>query len=322
MTLTEILASLYRRLDYASSPASDVTTRLKELVNQTQRQMLSHPALPSLRDDTITFASVAGQTRYGLPPAIAQIQAITDRTTSLRLRLIPPDELRNIDPGLLDSATPVGYTPWGQQAVAVQPSAACEVFVKSTSASDTGTAYIEGIRTGGYPVTRSVTMTGATAVSLGSAFTDIVEVTKFYLSTAAVGTVTLHADSGVGDELARIAIGQAFSRYQSIQLWPTPQAALTYWVDYMRVVPDLINGTDEPLLPNDFHWLLVEGTLAIEWARSDDTRRSIAEASFNKGMRHLINRVANPPDFLPVMGGRNQELSRLGRWFPDGAGVR
>lgn len=322
MTFGTILSDLYQRLGYATTPASEVTTRLKTFVNQAHRQLLSTPGLDALRDGTITFASVANQESYGLPPIIGTIQAVTEHTTNIRLVGMSRDELRAEDPGLVSTGTPSAYVFNGQQAVAKQPSAAAEIFVKSTSASDTGTAYLEGVRTGGYPVSLSVTMTGTTAVSFGAAYTDLIEITKVYLSTAAVGTVTVHQTSGAGTELARIAIGQTFTRYQAIQLWPTPAAAITYYVDYMRIIPDLANTTDEPLLPNDFHWMLVEGALISEWAVKDDDRRLVAERAYAKGLSDLKYRVACPPDYTPVSGGRVSGFSRLGGWFKSGAGVR
>ena len=85
--------------------------------------------------------------------------------------------------------------------------------------------------------------------------TDHIEVTKFYLSAVAAGFVTLFDAAVAGNELARIEIGKAYSRYVGIQLFPTPSAAVTYYVDYTRVIPDMVNPADEPLLPEDFHEL-------------------------------------------------------------------
>lgn len=321
MTLSSLLADLYRRLGYTSSPASEVTVRLTAFLNETHRQILSHPALPSLRDDTVTFASTAGQSRYGLPPSVAMIEAVTDRTTQLRLTAMSLDELRWFDPGLLGTAWPTRYIPLGQQAVAIQPSSAAAIVLTSTAAGDTGTAYIEGFRTGGYPFSGSVTMTGTTPVTVSGSYSDVIEITKLYLSTAAVGTITCTMNTSGGTELARIAIGQTFSRYQGIQLWPTPNSAVTYYVDYMRVIPDLVNATDQPLLPEDFHWVLVDGALIREWQVKDDTRVGEARRSYAQGMNDLIYRVACPPDYLPA-GTTRQERSRLGRWFKHGSGVR
>ena len=319
MTLATLEAELYRRLNYATSPATEVTTRLRSFLNLTQRQILGLPGLDRLRDDTITFASVNAVAQYGLPQAVMRIQGLSERTNNRRLTARSLSWLREVDPGLTNTGTPEYYIPIGIQAVNRQPSDASEIFVDSTSASDTNTAYLEAIRSGGYRIVLSVSMTGVTAVSLGAAYTDIVEVTKFYLSAAAVGTVTLHEDASGGTELARIPIGQTFARYEGIQLWPTPSAAVTYYVDYTRTIPDMANANDEPLLPEDFHWLLIEGALVKEWTKKDDVmRRELAETEFRTGLSALRYHVTAPPDLLPARSDLGERVSRFGAHYPAG----
>lgn len=317
MTYGTVLAELYRRLGYAATPAAAVTTRLAAFLNTSHRQILSTPGLDRLRDDTVTFASVVDRTQYGLPQSIQRIQAITDRTNDRHLHLRSLDWIRSVDPGLDQTGTPEYYAPIGIQAVALQPSNASEIFVDSTAAGDTGTAYLEGIRTGGYFRALNVTMTGVTAVSFAAAITDFVEITKFYISAAAVGTVTLLEDVEGGTELARIPIGQTFSRYQGLQLWPTPSAAVTYFVDYTRNIPDLSVTNDEPLLPEDFHWLLVEGSLIKEWTKKDDLmRREAAQADYNRGLSDLKYAVMCPAEFLPARSQAAIAANRLGANYP------
>lgn len=321
MTRSDILAELYRRLGYAVSPASEVTTRLASYVNLTHRQLLTQPGMDKLRDDTITFASSNGVSQYALPQAIAKIKHIGDRSNQIRLEERSLSWLRSVDPGLASNGGPsYVYVPIGYRQVATQPSNASEIFVKSTAAGDTGTAYIEAIRTGGYRVSLSVTMTGTTAVSLGAAYTDIIEIDKCYLSAAAVGTVTLHEDSGIGTELARIPIGQTFARYVGIQLWPTPNAAVTYHADFVRHIPDLVNANDEPLLPPDFHYLLVEGALVKEWTKRDDLdRRKAASQDYGDGLRNLRSWVMSNADTLVSLRRTAPRWSQLGAWFPNGS---
>jgi hypothetical protein len=155
-------------------------------------------------------------------------------------------------------------------------------------------------------------------VSFAAAITDFVEITKFYISAAAVGAVTLHEDASGGTELARIPIGQTFSRYQGIQLWPTPSAAVTYYVDYMRNIPDMSVANDEPLLPEDFHWLLVEGALIKEWTKKDDLdRREAAITDYNNGLSALKYAVTCPAEFLPARSQASISANRLGANYPS-----
>jgi hypothetical protein len=201
--------------------------------------------------------------------------------------------------------------------VATQPSDASEIFVKSTSAADTNTARIEGIITGGYYRTASVTMTGTTAVSLSSTITTFIRITKFYLSVAANGTVTLHEDSGSGTELARLQVGDAHAAYYQVRLYPTPAAAVTYTADILRGLPDMSQDLDEPLIPEDFHDVLIDGAELRELTKQDDRARyQIVRMRYDEGVRALTGFVANHPDWRPQWGGQRTGHSTLGAWYP------
>jgi len=188
MTLSEIEAELYRRTGYKASPAAEIITRFRSYINISHRQLLTTPGLGSLRDDTITFDSIATYAVYGLP--IAKVAHFQDRTNQRALRERSLTWLRQTDPGLQQTGTPSVYVPRGYQAIAFQPAAACTIYVTSTSASDVGLAYLEGVRSSGAAFTTSVTMTGTTPVAF-SAFTDVIAVSKFYLAVTAVGLVTI-----------------------------------------------------------------------------------------------------------------------------------
>lgn len=316
MNLTAMLADLYRRLDYTATPPGTITTRLTSFVNTTHRQILGTPGLDTMRDDTLTFASVTTQAVYGLPPAISRIEAITDRTTMLKLTQRALSEIRASDPGLVQTGPADQYVNRGYQQVQLQPTAATGLWVVSSSAADvTQSVKIESVRTGGYAYSGAATLNGTTRVAVG-AFTDHVEVTKCYLSATGAGFVSLFDAAAAGNELARIAIGGTYARYLGIQLYPTPNSAITYFVDYVRSIADIVNGTDEPLLPEDFHWLLVEGALIKEWTKLDDSRRTAAQQDYTRGLSALKYFVNCPADLLPSRGAQTAGRSRFGAYFP------
>lgn len=324
MNFSAIKSELYRRLNLPTAPASSEVTRLASFINLTHRQILSIPGMDGLRDGTITFASVASQAVYGLPSAVQRIEAITDRTTQRKLRPVALDDVLSGDPALVQTGPSDCYINRGWQAVATQPSAAAQIFYKSSSAADTTQEiFFEGIRSGGATYSTALagggfTLNGTTA--LGLVPTDIVEITKFYIDAETTGDVILTQGSGVGTELARLKGGngteQIHSRYLGIQLYPTPASAITYYVDYVRNVMDMSNATDEPLLPEDFHWLLVEGALVKEWTKRDDVRRQEAEADLKRGISALKYFMHNQSDDLPVAGGLRREINRYGAWYP------
>lgn len=322
VTLSELLADVYPDVNYQASPASAVVTRLTGYLNQGVRRVLGEAGMERLLDSNqpYTFASVTNQSLYTMPEAAALIRAIEDRTNQQKLRMMTLEEYRTYAPDPTRvTGTPEAWVPIGKVAVNVQPSTADVVLVKSTSASDNGTvtAYIEGIRTGGYLGTDSVAMNGTTAAQF-PAFADWVEITDFYISVNAVGTVTLIQASGLV-EMARISVGHKRPRYYGFALWPTPASAITYYVDYRREILDMVNGTDEPPFPTDYHWILSAYARMREYEQKRDARYVQARDDYHDGLNKLKNFVLNPPDYrpvagkLPVRGGSN-----LGAWYPDG----
>jgi hypothetical protein len=320
MTFTELLAAVYEETGYQSSPAAAVVTRIKRCLNEGVRAILSEPGMARLADSDspATFATVAATARYVVPESVAIIRHMTERTNDRALLPMSLSEYRRLMPDpSAHSGTPTHYVPIGRVAVATQPSDASEIFVDSTAAGDTNTAYIEGIITGGYMRTASVSMTGTTAVTL-SASIEFIEITDFYLSAAAVGTVTLHEDSGAGTELARITLGALRPRYYGFYLYPTPSAAVTYYVDYRREVVELVNNTDEPPLPTDLHPMLIAYTVAREFElKGDQDRFLIAKSRYQTWMNKLKYQTQALADDIPVMGrARRGENSRLGGFYP------
>jgi hypothetical protein len=318
LTFAEILAAVYADTNANSSPPAGVVTRIKRYVNEGLRVTLREPGLARLADSDVpySFASVAGTARYVLPEAVARVLRISERTNDLALEAMSMDRYRRVEPDAAsNTGTPSHYVPIGRVAVATQPSDASSIFVDSTSASDTGTAYIEGLTATGARRTVSVTMTGITAVNVSSAISTFVTIEDFYLSTAAVGTVTLHEDASGGTELASITIGALRPRYYAFYLWPTPAGAVTYYVDYRRELTDLVNDADEPMLPTDFHSMLVDYARMKEYEKTDDERYALAQQAFMLGMARLkYERWSG--DELPVVGVSPAGRSRLGGQYP------
>lgn len=324
MDLSALLAACYRDLNYATSPDSTVTTRLTSYLNEGVRAVLAEPGMANLldTDEPYTFASVADQYRYTLPDAYTQIRQVTERTNDRKLRSLTLSQYRELDPDPTNaSGLPEAWVPFGRTAAHTQPSDASELFIDSTSASDTNTCYLEGIISGGYRRTASVTMTGTTAVSLSAAITTWVEVTRLSLSAAAVGVVTLHEDSSGGTELAKIPIGQTTSSYEGFYLWPTPSSVITYVVDARRDYRDLSVSSDVPPLPTDFHPMLIKYAAMREWEHKDDlTRAQAALVQYQQWLSKLKYWMHHTGDTVPVLrsGGERVGRSRLGAFYPAG----
>lgn len=316
MTRTDLLTKLARRLNKNTTLDSATQNRLLDHLNNRHREILSWPGMQILRQRRLTFASVANQSLYGL----ANVERVitigeTDNDRILMTRSF--DEYRAVNPDPASTTgTPDYYVPLGYQQVALQPSNASEIFVKSSSAADTTqTCFVEGFITGGYPRTASVTLNGTTAVSLGATITTWIGIDKFYLSATPAGAVTLHEDSGVGTELARIGIGQTWQQYLGFHLDPTPSSAITYTVDALMNVTDFAQANDQPLLPQTFHDMLVYGGEMDEFVKTDDPRYQAAERNWVRRGGDLKLHVAR----LSTGMGMAEQRSSLGSWYPSGS---
>lgn len=308
MTFLAAQQNLARRLNKtAGTLVTDTGTRFKERLNERHRELLRQPGMGSLRWGNMTFASVASQQGYALPmQGVARIDRGYDPSGRIKLKRRDLAWFREMDPNP-QTGQPGYIIETGNVQVHTQPSDASEVFVKSTSASDTSqTCYVEGIITGGYRRTASVTLTGATAVSLNTAITNWILIDKCYLSAVGVGIVTLHEDSGSGTELSRIAIGDTFGSFLSFLLYPTPSAVVTYRVDITRTIPTLSNDTDEFWIHEDFHDVILDGAQMDELVKSDDrSRYELVANRWMQGKKDLRSWVQDHPDWRPVMtGGR------------------
>lgn len=322
MNLLTMKQRLQRRTngDDSSIPTG-AATKWTDYLNEAQRALLRQQGMESLRYGTLTVASVANQQAYALPAhGIERINRIWETTNDYKLEYRSLEWLRRVDPDPR-SGTPAYWIPTGYAEVHTQPSDASEIFVKSSAAGDTTqTAYIEGIITGGYYRTASVTLTGTTAVSLSATITSFIQITKFYLSATCAGNVTLHEDSGSGTELAKIVIGDTRAQFLQFLLYPTPSAVITYTLDVLRAVPEMSNDTDEPLLPFDFHDLLIDKAELKNTKKADDPARyAMLTAEIKRAEADLRSFVTSHPDWTPAWGGEAEaQRSSLGAWFPAG----
>ena len=315
MTFLELQQDTFRRTNKATSPDTETVTRIKAFINQHHRTLMAIPGMDQFRRAEGTFDSVADTARVALPQALTKIDSLFETTNNRRLMEKSLDWLRTVNPQQ-DSGTPVVYVPKGYEYTAKQPSDASQLFIKSDSISDDGVAYIQGIRTGGILGADSVTMTGTSAVSWSA--TDWIAINKVWVSQAAAGSITIHEDSDVGTELAQITIGNVRPYYFVILLWPTPAGVLTYSFDYQRKIVDLVQDTDEPYLPDDYHDLLSIGGRRDEYEKMDDSRFNTASREYSdklKSLQYFIHGRASER-LIPRSTSGRIGWSDLGGAFP------
>jgi hypothetical protein len=320
MTFLEAKQKLARRRNADAASLNAVTAaRYADFINESHRALLRMPGMEALRHATMTFASSQGFQAYTLPEqGIARINRIWETTNDRTLEMKTLGWLRETDPDP-QQGTPWAWIPTGYVEAHTQPTQECELFAKSSDAG-TPTIYIEGYTTGGYYRTASVALTGTTPVSLGAAITTWIRITKCYLSAATVGVVTVHSSSGIGNELVRISIGDVRARYYEFLLHDIPSGTVTYTCDVLRAIPNMSNDTDEFLLPDDFHDLVVDMAELKEVKKSDDPNRyAMLSGLIKDGKRDLAAFMTAHPGWTPDTDAMVSGRSRLGPWYPSGS---
>jgi hypothetical protein len=326
VTFLDIQQAVFRRAKLQDVPSIVDQTRIRQFINQRYRQVLTKPGLDQLRDTTLSFQTVPGQMKYGLPQALASVRDVYDLTNQRRILPRSVDWLRNTDPGLTAiSSFCEHWIPihgWGAELQELTKGGV-PLFVASDSAADTTQhAFVETARVGGVrsmtAVAGGTLLAGTTRVPIGT-LADHVKIVKFYLDTVPAGNVSLYDAATGGNLLSTITMGRMNARYYMLQLYPTPGASVTITVDGQRMIQDLVNPTEEPLIPEDFQMLLVHGAMYDEWRNRDDSRANDELAEFQVILADMRHKIMNTPDLIWVQRGdrgTSERISRLGGYFP------
>ena len=330
MTFLDLKKRLARRTGKNAASLDPITdARLSDFLNEAHHEVLRKAGRESLRYATVQVPSVSGQKFYAVPMSgVARINRITETTNDRKLEFHTPDWLDRVAPDP-QTGTPWAWIPRGLNDVHTQPTAAATLRVRSSSAADTTQRlYVEGIRDGGFAGRETAVLTGTTWLEIPTVV-DFISITKCYLDTAPAGLVTITAGPPGGPpggapgstiEVTAMQPGTTRTAYTVLQLYPTPSAALLYTCDVLRDVPDMVQPGDEPLLPYDFHDVLLPLALLREFTKADDPRRwETTRAEARTGLSALDTFLNAHPDWRPTWGAPEDRHTTLGPWTPVGS---
>lgn len=325
MNLGEIESTLYDRFGFKPNPEAAVVRRVRREINDAHMKILGKRAFSRLRRQVLPTASVANSPFMALPQAATKIVCIADRTNQRNLTPISLQDVRYRDPGLLFTGSiPENYAVINFSAPTfLQPSAAALLSVSSTDNTDTGgiVAYVEGIDEAGIFQFGKVALTGTTVAALAPAVTYVV-ITKFYITGTGVGSVKLMQGVAGGTVLSYIPPGRTASRYTIVHLSDIPSTAITYYCDVELHVSDMNAISDEPLLPEDFHWMLECGAACQELIKREKV------ALWKIEMGNWVTGIADLRAWLTSSSGvafggqrasKQQMTSQLGAYYPAGS---
>ena len=317
MMLSEILTSVYDRLDYESAPPAGITRRLTSFINATQREVLRLKGMSALRRRVIPFVTVAADPFAVLPMGMTQVHLVMDRDNNRRIWPKSMDWIQSRDPGQELTGPPDVFTILDYaSAVRADPLSTGESVkaVSSNAADTTQTVYVQGITTAGLVRSGTIALNGTTPVTL-SGVTNWAVITRWWMSAAAAGDVTFSSASGI--ELGVVPPGVTTPRYTRLQLNPTPAAVQTLYAFGIVSVPDLVQISDESLFPEDFVDVLVMGTLEKEYLKRE--KPAIAGTFSNKKEKIIAELRSYLQSPQEAKGVGMDGYSALGPWFPAGS---
>jgi hypothetical protein len=109
------------------------------------------------------------------------------------------------------------------------------------------------------------------------------------------------------------------SGYPQFQLWPTPDAVINLYVDYLRTATDLSSDSDVSVIPAKWHTsVLTQGALAQGYEWDADARYKDAQNTFLDGIERMKEEYAPSLGRHRVMRAIDEQPSYVGPIpFPD-----
>lgn len=321
MTFAEIRADICRRLDKnAINLDPETKTRLDTFINDRYRELLRLDGI-NTRDETYQIPTVAGGSRYVLPPGITQVINIVNMITGRPLVQTSLQWIRwrwtSLAPAI---GSPTHYAILNNSMVLNQPTnyAAGALQILSTVTQSLVPLNIEyeAPPPGGHMIFTSAAISSTVPVVVN---VPVFVVYRMQMSQPATGIVTL---SQVNPPLTicqitpNTAMPRTSSHGWTLLLWPTPSAAIPLLVDATHARRQLSLDGDEPDLPEEFHTALVWGGCSEECLKMDDDRVKYYEGKYQDDVRRLRAFLHQSRGQRWVPRQRNRGWSDLGGRFP------
>lgn len=287
-------------------------TRADRWINMAQQRFCLDSRLPQLRRET-TLALVADQYDYILPADILipsdvwTVPAEDSRIHKVNFhnfKFAQPNAIASTDKGLPSVWMDHSWVP-----VSAQPTGAGTVTATSSSTStDNGVKLtVEGIVSGEVDreqiTLAGVGGAGGTATTTKQ-FSIIHSISK---DVKGVGRITLVSNTGTPVTLGIIGPLQTRKQYIKVRLFPIPDAVQTVYLDYMPWLPDLVNDSDMPLIPDRHHTGILSRALMYAYKFQKNQKSFQQEAGFYQDLVDAIRQET----------GADEGLIKAWRWGGD-----
>lgn len=248
---------------------------------------------------------ILGREDYTLPLQVGRIGLIWHEAYGypFALDFITDRSFYDLNLQLSSANVPTHYRLWTNDWVLEQPKEASVVTVSSSSSADTSiTITVFGI-VSGYPDSESIitnASNGTTAVAGSKSFTTVERIVK---SASTTGRITVTANSA-NTTVAVIPAGANFdgAQYQHIQLYPLPDSAYTFHIQYYKDPARLVNSTDVHELGSEFdEALILLASARISMSQAIKDKAEMFFQSYKDELALLRRKNTDNLDWLPVL---------------------
>jgi hypothetical protein len=306
---------MYASLGHPTSPDSDITTRYNRWLNQAHREILQKKHFRRFKRRALTMATIASSPYIAIPQATSRIFSVRNTAQDREIVFRDMAWVRRMDPGLNNTTSdPEVYAVYSYSSpVMRQPSAASAIWVDADGAT-TETVHLQGVLSTGYQKSVSTAMTGTTAKAIAA--DTFIAINKFFLAVAVAASDVFITEGSAGAELARIPMGRTYSRYTLLYLWPTPTSVITLNIDAEVNVEDLAIAGDEPLIPIEFHEMLIAKVKSKEYERREKlTLKRESDARYQVLLNDFYTYVSQMES---PSGQESRGFSQLGPFYESG----
>ena len=256
-----------------------------------------------------TFSTVAGTRLYIPTPHAMRLLSVRNSAKNRYLLKTNFERIERGDPDY-DSVTTTGepmvwaMAYWRASLVDVAP-AGIKPFIVSSATADSATTVctIEGIVGGEIDrETLAITGTGSTGTTAVQCTKTYTEFLGFSKNQATVGTITLQ-NLGTNPTITYSTLSPLAKtkRYLQVLLQPTPDAVYSLTAKFLPWLPDLVNDSDIPLIPEEDHEIIIKAALTYAGVfQANAQMQAEAERAYLQALGRIRGRMKAGGDEVPA----------------------
>lgn len=254
-----------------------------------------------------TFPTVSGTEDYVLERDVDKIAILRQTSSPAVLHNIPDEIFFRKIANPTESGTPRFYREWEIDGVSTRLSSADTINVVSSSTSDgssftvTILGYVSGRLT-----SEVLTLNGTTLVSGTTTF----DAREIFVSKSAntTGNITITKNTG-STTLVIVGKEEVSPRFKVVTLYPKPNSAITMYLEYYKIIRELVNDSDAPEFHQKFHYVVRLGTLAKTYQLLGKSEDFISTSQvYAQAVRAMVANDTTTPDLIERLEPRGSSI--------------